>query len=162
MKRESGPGGGGVEDSVEQGRGGKGLIVMIPGLTLPKGLHFFRYLKHEHMQHCVPSSVSSGLSFLPLSFVYVNGTADINRKTTKVLPSGEPLNGSRAYVEILSYFTTTNNTPDEVHELGYKMLHKLYPEVSKIYFVSGRFSYYSNRRQTKSLPLVKQNKKKQC
>ena len=88
-----------------------------------------RYLEIDHIQHCVPSKVSSGLSFLPVSFVYVNGSANVTQKTTKVLPTGEPLNGAKAYIDILSYFTTTNNTPEEVHELGYTMLYKLFPEV---------------------------------
>ena len=91
-----------------------------------------RYLEIDHIQHCVPSKVSSGLSFLPVSFVYVNGSANVTQKTTKVLPTGEPLNGAKAYIDILSYLTTTNNTPEEVHELGYTMLYKLFPEVSFI------------------------------
>ena len=85
--------------------------------------------------HCVPSNVSSGLSFLPVSYVYINGSANVNENTTKVLPTGEPLSGSKAYVELLSFFTTTNSTPDDVQALGYKMLHKLYPEVK---FVLGQ------------------------
>jgi len=94
-----------------------------------------RYLEDDHIQHCVPSNVSSGLSFLPVSFVYINGSANVTQKTTKVLPTGEPLNGAKAYIDILSYFTTTNNTPDEVHELGYTMLYKLFPEVRFIFIV---------------------------
>ena len=62
--------------------------------------------------------------------MYVNRSANITQETTKVLPTGEPLNGSQAYLELLSFFTTTNNTPDEVYDLGYKMLHQLYPEVN--------------------------------
>ena len=90
---------------------------------------FCRYLETDHIQHCVPSNVSSGLYSLPVSFVYVNGSANVTQKTTKELPLGGPLNGSKAYVDILSFFTTTNNTPDEVHRLGYTMLQKLFPEV---------------------------------
>lgn len=96
---------------------------------------FYRYLENDHIQHCVPSNVSSGLSFLPVSFVYVNGSANVTQKTTKVLPTGEPLDGAKAYIDILSYFITTNNTPDEVHDLGYTMLHKLFPEVRYIFIV---------------------------
>ena len=92
-----------------------------------------RYLEEDHIQYCVPSSVSSGLSSLPVSYVYVNGTANISQPTTKVLPFGEPLNGSKAYMELLSFFTTTNSTPDEVYNLGYDMLRKLYPEVTHYY-----------------------------
>ena len=92
----------------------------------------YRYLEKDHIQHCVPSNVSSGLSFLPVSYVYVNGSANVTEQTTKVLPTGEPLNGSKAYIELLSYFTTTNSTPDEVNALGYRMLHNLYPEVKYV------------------------------
>ena len=46
-----------------------------------------------------------------------------------VLPTGQPLNGSKAYLELLSFFTTTISSPDEVQELGYKMLAALYPQV---------------------------------
>lgn len=81
------------------------------------------------MKHCVPSNVSSGLATLPLSYVYVDGIADVNKTTSRRLPTGEPLNGTRAYLDMLSFFTTTENTPDEVHKLGYEMLDKLYPEV---------------------------------
>ena len=106
-----------------------------------------RYLENDHIQHCVPSNVSSGLSFLPLSFVYVNGSANLTQKTTKVLPTGEPLNGAKAYIDILSYFTTTNNTPDEVHDLGYKMLYKLFPEVRFIFIVM--YYFHCNQVKTK-------------
>ena len=34
------------------------------------------YLKNEHLQHCVTSEVASGLSRLPLDYVYVNGKPD--------------------------------------------------------------------------------------
>ena len=65
--------------------------------------------------------------------MYVNGSANILQTTTKVLPFGQPLNGSKAYTELLSFFTTTNSTPDEVYNLGYDMLRKLYPEVTHYY-----------------------------
>ncbi|XP_048583523.1 uncharacterized protein LOC5513995 [Nematostella vectensis] len=90
-----------------------------------------RYLETEHALHCVPSTVSSGLATLPLEYIYVNGTSTGN-KTTQVLPTGEKLDGKKTYEHIMPYFTTTTNTPDEVHKLGYTMLEKLYPEVLEI------------------------------
>ena len=87
-----------------------------------------RFLETEHLQHCVPSNVSSGLATLPLSYVYINGTKT-TKKTTKKLPTGERLNGKRAYESIMPYFTTITKTPDQVHQLGKDMLNKLYPEV---------------------------------
>lgn len=98
-----------------------------------KTLFFFcllniRFLQTENLEHCVPSSVSSGLASLPLSHVYVKGNQTA-QTTSKQLPSGEPLNGTKAYESILPYFTTISKTPDQVHQLGKEMLWKLYPEV---------------------------------
>jgi len=93
---------------------------------------FFRYLRKDHIQHCVPSNVSSGLATLPLSFVYFNNTADKARHTNKSLPTGELLNGTKSYQQIVSYFTTITMSPDEIYKLGLKMLNKLYPQVGDV------------------------------
>lgn len=90
-----------------------------------------RHLQTENLEHCVPSSVSSGLASLPLSHVFVNGNKTAET-TSKQLPNGEPLNGMKAYDSIMSYFTTVSKTPDQVHQLGKEMLSKLYPEVLEI------------------------------
>ena len=90
----------------------------------------FRYLRRVHIQHCVSSNVSSGLATLPLSFVYINDTVDESRPTNKSLPTGERLDGKKSYEKIVTYFTTNSITPDEIHQLGYKMLNELYPQVS--------------------------------
>ena len=84
------------------------------------------------MRHCVLSNVSSGLATLPLPYVYVNNTADKSRPTNKSLPTGEILNGKESYKQIVSYFTTNTMTPDEIYELGLKMLNQLYPQVSSV------------------------------
>ena len=89
----------------------------------------FRYLRRDHIQHCVLSNVSSGLATLPLSFVYVNNTAIKSRPTNKSLPTGELLNGKKSYQQIVSYFTTNTMSPDDIHDLGFKMLKELYPQV---------------------------------
>ncbi|KAK3717883.1 hypothetical protein QZH41_014887 [Actinostola sp. cb2023] len=89
------------------------------------------YLENDYAQYCVPSSISSGLGSLPLSYVYKNGN-NTGIKTTKELPTGEPLNGRETYKKIMPYFTTNDMSPDEVHDLGFKMLNKLYPEVLEI------------------------------
>ena len=73
--------------------------------------------------------MSSGLAGLPVDYVYINLTADRKRLTTKKLPTGELLNGKESYEKIVSYFTTTNITPEEIQKLGNEMLQKLYPEV---------------------------------
>ena len=81
------------------------------------------------MRHCAPSSLVSGLGSLPVDYVYVDGV-QTNERTTKKLPTGEPLSGKEGYTKILSYFTTNEMTPEEIHELGYQQLNILYPEVS--------------------------------
>ena len=90
-----------------------------------------RYLETEGLEHCVPSSVSSGLANLPLSYVFLNGKKTVET-TSKQLPDGEPLNGRKAYESIMPYFTTIDKTPDDVHQLGKVMLRKLYPEVNNL------------------------------
>ena len=89
-----------------------------------------RYVEFEHIRHCVPSNVSSGLANLPLKYVWVNGKENKSWPTNPYLPTGEPLNGKQAYSQIMSYFTTNAMTPKEVHELGKKQLDFLYPMVS--------------------------------
>ena len=89
-----------------------------------------RYVEFEHIRHCVPSNVSSGLANLPLKYVWVDGIENKSWPTNPYLPTGEPLNGKQAYSQIMSYFTTNAMTPKEVHELGIKQLDFLYPMVS--------------------------------
>lgn len=90
-----------------------------------------KYLEFNHSQYCVPSNVSSGLATLPLQFIYKNGIKTGTR-TNPILPSGEALNGSKAYEMILPYFTTNQMSPDEVYALGETMLHRLYPRAVEI------------------------------
>ena len=93
-------------------------------------LHVYRYLRKVHIQYCVHSNVSSGLATLPLPFVYVNNTADKSKPTNKSLPTGERMDGKKAYKQIVTFFTTNSMSPDEIHQLGFKMLNELYPQVS--------------------------------
>jgi len=90
----------------------------------------FRYVETEHIRHCVPSNVSSGLASLPLKYVWLDGKENTFWPTNRTLPTGEALNGSQAYSKIMSYFTTNEMTPLEVHDLGKKQLNILYPMVS--------------------------------
>ncbi|KAL9986423.1 hypothetical protein ACROYT_G000570 [Oculina patagonica] len=91
-----------------------------------------RYVEEEHIRHCVPSNVSSGLANLPLKYVWLDGKENKSWPTDPYLPTGEPLNGSWAYSQIMSYFTTNAMTPMEVHELGKKQLDILYPMVMSL------------------------------
>ena len=93
-------------------------------------LILYRYLETEHIRHCVPSNVSSGLATLPLEYVWLDGKENKSWKTNRTLPTGEPLNGSQAYLNILSYFTTNSTTPLEVFNLGKEQLNIFYPKVS--------------------------------
>ena len=81
------------------------------------------------MLHCVPSNISSGLASLPVSYIYTNGTADTTKLTTKRLPTGEVLDGKKTYERLVGGFTTNTMKPNEIFDLGVKMLNKLYPEV---------------------------------
>ncbi|KXJ22654.1 hypothetical protein AC249_AIPGENE26565 [Exaiptasia diaphana] len=93
--------------------------------------NLLQYLEFNHSQYCVPSNVSSGLANLPLDYVYLRGNKT-SEKTTKVLPFGEKLSGKEAYKSILPYFTSTNMTPEEVNDLGWKVLNELYPQAVEI------------------------------
>ena len=88
---------------------------------------FIRYLESDYSKHCVSSDISSGWSSLPLKYVYVNNTPTV--RTTGQLPTGEPLDGKTAYDKLLSYWTTTNVTADELYELGYDLAKKSHDEV---------------------------------
>ena len=99
-----------------------------------------RYLENEHIRHCVPSNVSSGLATLPLNYVWTDQSENKSWPTVRTLPTGEALNGPKAYSLIMSYFTTNDMTPLEVHELGKKQLNILYPMVRKSF--AGREGCY--------------------
>ena len=71
----------------------------------------FEYLENDHMTHCVPGNVSSGLGTRPIDFVYFNGTRT-SKAANQTLDGAEKImKGKDAYREILSYFTTTSYTP---------------------------------------------------
>lgn len=72
--------------------------------------NLLRYLAEEHMKHCVPSNVSSGLFNRPLSYVYYNGEPNMSEPTSKRLPTGELINGKDGYQRAMRFFTTTNDT----------------------------------------------------
>ena len=93
---------------------------------------FDRYLEHEHYRHCVPSNVSSGLATLPLDHVWVDGKENTSWPTNKMLPTGQKLDGKKAYSMIMPYFTTNEMTPDQVNKLGHDQLKKLYAQVNSI------------------------------
>ncbi|EDO43630.1 predicted protein [Nematostella vectensis] len=91
-------------------------------------VELFRYLSGQHRVHCLPSNASSGLASRPVPFVFYHGQPNRSESTTQRLPSHHPLNGKKAYERILRYFTTTNMTPDAVHQVGWKALRSYYAE----------------------------------
>ena len=91
---------------------------------------FIRYLESDYSKHCVSSDISSGWSSLPLKYVYVNNTPTV--RTTGQLPTGEPLDGKKAYDKLLSYWTTTEVKADELYKLGHDLTDKIYNEVINV------------------------------
>ena len=89
----------------------------------------YSYMEHKYSRHCVPSSVSSGLSNRPLPYIYTDGVANKSQPTTQRLPNGQMFRGVDAYADMLAFFTSTDMTADEVHRKGTEMLAKLYPQV---------------------------------
>ena len=81
------------------------------------------------MRHCVPNNISSGLFNRPLKYIYTDGKPNMSEPTVQNLSTGEILRGPQTYVSILSYFTTTDMTPDEVYKKGWEMVNKTYPQV---------------------------------
>ncbi|KAK3740555.1 hypothetical protein QZH41_014957, partial [Actinostola sp. cb2023] len=98
---------------------------------LGKPVHLMlRYLEFNYTKHCVSSSISSGLSSLPLKYVYVNNNPTV--PTTGKLPTGEALNGKQTYYKIMSYFTTTGITADEIYKLGIDLTKSFYDELLQL------------------------------
>jgi len=87
------------------------------------------YLENEHMRHCVPSNISSGLFNRPLKYIYTDGKPNMSQPTVQNLSTGEILRGPQTYASILSYFTTTDMTPEEVYKKGWEMVNETYPQI---------------------------------
>lgn len=70
----------------------------------------FEYLENEHLPHCLPSNVSSGLGTLPVDYVYYNGSRT-SQRTNQTLRGGDRvLSGKESYNSFLSYSTTQSIT----------------------------------------------------
>ncbi|KAK3744963.1 hypothetical protein QZH41_008490, partial [Actinostola sp. cb2023] len=130
----------GLEDGVDKQwqskHAGKGISAsikdaLVQGLGQPM-LDLINYLDGEHMRHCLPNDVSSGLGGLPVDYVYTDGVPDLKNRTNKTLPTGEVLNGTNTYRLILSYFTTTDISPERIYAEGLVQLKGFYAEVINI------------------------------
>ena len=84
--------------------------------------NLMHYLTVDHMKHCVPSNVSSGLFNRPLRFVYYDGIANLAEPTTRRLPTGELIDGKAGYEATMQYFTTTNHTAGEKLNFKFRRL----------------------------------------
>lgn len=79
-------------------------LVVYVGRPLAK---LFSYLE-KHKAHCLPNNVSRGMAARPVDFVFYNGVKTSNR-TSKRLPTGELINGTTSYNQVLSYITTIDD-----------------------------------------------------
>ena len=86
-------------------------------------------MEKDHLRHCLPEDLASGLAELPVKFIYLDGNAT-SKETTRRLPiTGELIDGKKSYKNILPYFTTSEITPERINEIGHKRLNALYPQV---------------------------------
>lgn len=123
----------GVDDKWAKDHSGKNVNVSLKealkeGVGQPL-LDLINYLENEHKSHCLPNDLASGLSNLPVNYVYNKLVPDKDKPTTKKLPTGEPLNGAESYKLIVSYFTTTDISPEEIYAEGKRQLKYFYDQV---------------------------------
>lgn len=71
---------------------------------------------------------------LPLNSVYVDSLRDPSRPTTGALPNGDVINATNSYKMLLSFFTSSSITPEELKEMGYKKLDEFLSQVETSVF----------------------------
>ena len=71
----------------------------------------FEYFEKEHLPHCLPSNVSSGLGTLPVDHVYYNGSRTLERTNNTLMGGDIIMPGKESYRNFLSFSTTQNITP---------------------------------------------------
>ena len=93
---------------------------------------FINFLKNNHTRHCVPADVASGLANLPLRRVWLD-QKETDIETTRTLPTGERLNGSKTYEMILPYFSTTDQyNATSINALGENEKSGIYDQIKQI------------------------------
>ena len=112
------------------------LTRFFPWQIIASLLCCYRYLEKEHLQYCY--SGATGMAKLPLNAVYVNGVRDPSRPTTGTLPNGDAINATDSYKMILSFFTSSSITPEELKDKGYNKLDALLIEVERSLFEISR------------------------
>lgn len=80
----------------------------------------FEYLEKEHLPHCLPSNVSSGLGTLPVDHVYFNGNRTLERTNTTLNGGDSVMPGKESYGNFLSFSTTQNITPGNHNQIARK------------------------------------------
>lgn len=80
----------------------------------------FEYLEKEHLPHCLPSNVSSGLGTLPVDRVYFNGNRTLERTNTTLKGGDSVMPGKESYGNFLSFSTTQNITPGNHNQIARK------------------------------------------
>ena len=87
-------------------------------------VNLLRYLAGEHMKHCVPSNVSSGLFNRPVRYVYNDGVPNMSEPAGRKLPTGELIDGKVGYERTMRFFTTTNDTAGKLHHIFYDLIYR--------------------------------------
>ena len=93
-------------------------------------LLLFRHLETEYIRHCIPSNVASGLSSLPLPYMYVDEIAKSDQPTTQELPSRDRLSCAQTYLKLISVFTTLVVSPEKLKHISQEKLDELSSHVS--------------------------------
>jgi len=95
--------------------------------TADKILAYFDYFNNTHLRHCPPASVVTGLSDLPLQYIYVDDVP--GEETTPYLEAdGEKfdLDGVETYKTIMKFFVPGQDDPGSVREVGLKLVDEFY------------------------------------
>lgn len=77
----------------------------------------FEYFEKEHLPHCLPSNVSSGLGTLPVDYVYFNGSRTLERTNTTLKGGESIMPGKESYRSFLSFSTTQNITAGNRYQM---------------------------------------------
>ena len=86
-------------------------------------------MEKDHLRHCLPEDLASGIAELPVKFIYLDGNATSNKTTGRLPITGDLIDGKNSYKNILPYFTTSEISPERVNEIGQERLNALYPQV---------------------------------
>ena len=88
-------------------------------------------MEGEHKSHCPTPELSAGLKKMPRTYVYSEQIRNWNTtvSTTRRLPSGEELVGSKSYESLMRFFTTFNITPTVLKKKAWERLYDLHNQV---------------------------------